>query len=50
MNPDQSIEKICDIIIINKSKTGLEGKADVVVQDSIGAVPSGVTELMGIGK
>ena len=38
------------LIIINKSKTKLEGKADVVVHDSIGAVLSGVTDLMGIGK
>ena len=37
------------LIIVNKSKTRLEGKADVVVHDSIGAVLSGVTELMGIG-
>ena len=38
------------MIIINKSKTRMEGKADVVVHDSIGTVLSGVTELMGIGE
>ena len=36
------------LIIINKSKTRMEGKADVVVHDSIGVVLSGVTDLMGM--
>ena len=36
------------LIIINKTKTKLEGKADIVVHDSIGTVLKGVTELMGI--
>ena len=39
-----------NLIIINKSKTKLEGKADVVVHDSIGTVLSGVTGLLGIGS
>ena len=36
------------LIIINKTKTKLEGKADIVVHDSIGTVFKSVTELMGI--
>ena len=36
------------LIIINKTKTKLEGKADIVVHDSIGKVLKSVTELMGI--
>ena len=36
------------LIIINKTKTKLEGKADIVVHDSIGTVLKSVTELMGI--